>query len=435
MKSSTRLTLSIDNINSSGEGVARLGRNGRDVYFVPGALPGEQVEVVLDGRRRKIWQTRLLTILNESEQRTEPLCAHYKRCGGCDLQHLGYPHQVAFKQQRVEREFARQHIAVTHWAQPIVSDPWHYRRKARVGVRLSKQTQENIIGFREAASTHLTNIDQCIVLPEHPALNWQQWRLLINQLQGKAHITQIEVVAADNALALVLRVLKPLSGADQNQLIAFVDGLQGSVPVQLWLKTDKGQAPHLLHPKAAEPLIHHVDQQALEIKVDDFLQINAQVNEAMVAQALNWLKPTASDCIWDMFAGHGNFSMALAKRAKQVHAVEGSAEMVSSLQQQADALGLPIQAHCMNLTQPSLKLPQADAILLDPPRAGAAELMPYFIEQGVAKILYVSCDVATLARDLSQLIAAGYEIKQAGIMDMFPQTHHVETMVLVEKKV
>ena len=169
MKSTTRLTLTIDNINSSGEGVARLGRDGRDVYFVPGALPGEQVEVVLDGRRRKIWQTRLLNILNESEQRTEPLCAHYKRCGGCDLQHLAYEHQVAFKQQRVEREFSRQRIPVVHWAQPIISEPWHYRRKARVGVRLSKQTQENIIGFREAASSHLTNIDKCIVLPEHPA--------------------------------------------------------------------------------------------------------------------------------------------------------------------------------------------------------------------------------------------------------------------------
>lgn len=435
MSSTTRLTLTIDNISSSGEGVARLGRGGRDVYFVPGALPGEQVEVVLDGRRRKIWQTRLLNIITPSEQRTEPLCAHYKRCGGCDLQHLGYEHQVAFKQQRVEREFARQGIAVSQWAQPITSDPWHYRRKARVGVRLSKQTQENIVGFREAASSHLTNIDKCIVLPEHPALNWHQWRLLINQLQGKAHITQIEVVAADNALALVLRVLKPLSGPDQAKLIEFVSTMENSLPVQLWLKLERGQAPHIIYPEAAEPLIHHVDQQTLEIKVDDFLQINAQVNEAMVAQALQWLDPQQEDCLWDMFAGHGNFSMALAKRVQQVHAVEGSAEMVANLQQQADALGLPISAHCMDLTQPHLNLPKADAVLLDPPRAGAAELMPYLIKQGVPKILYVSCDVATLARDLTQLTAVGYEVKQAGIMDMFPQTHHVETMVLAEKKV
>ncbi len=432
MSSSTRLTLTIDSLNSSGEGMARLGR---DLYFVPGALPGEQAEVVLDGRRRKIWQTKLLKIINPSDQRAEPLCPHYQRCGGCDLQHLTYEHQVAFKQQRVEREFERQKIPVAQWAQPIISEPWHYRRKARIGVRLSKQTKENIIGFREAASSHLTNIDRCIVLPEHPALNWQQWRLLINKLQAKAHITQIEVVYADNALALVLRVLKPLAVSDQQQLVEFVAAMTDVLPVQLWLKLDKDQQAQLLYPEQAEPLTHTVDQQTLTVQVDDFLQVNGAVNQAMVAQALQWLSPQKDDCIWDMFAGHGNFSMALAKRSQQVWAVEGSADMVQSLQQQAQALGLPIQAQCMDLTQPKLDLPKADAVLLDPPRAGAIELMPHLIEQAVPRILYVSCDAATLARDLSLLVAAGYEIKQAGIMDMFPQTHHVETMVLAEKKV
>lgn len=432
MNKPLRLTLTIDSLNSSGEGVARLGR---DVYFVPGALPGEQAEVLLDGRRRKIWQTRLLNILQPSAHRTDPLCPHYKRCGGCDLQHLAYEQQVAFKQQRVARELERQKIPVERWAQPIISEPWHYRRKARLGVRISKQTQENIVGFREAASSHLTNIDKCLVLPEHPALDWQQWRTLINKLQAKALITQIEVVYADNALALVLRVLKPLSTADQQQLIQFVTAMTDALPVQLWLKLEKGAAAHCIYPEQVEPLTHTVDQQTLTIQVDDFVQVNAAVNQAMVAQALQWLNPQKDDCIWDMFAGHGNFSMALARRSQQVWAVEGSAEMVASLQQQATALGLPINALCMDLTQPELDLPKADAVLLDPPRAGALELMPYFIKQAVPKILYVSCDAATLARDLSLLVAAGYEIKQAGIMDMFPQTHHVETMVLAEKKV
>lgn len=430
--STTRLTLTIDNQSSTGEGVARLGR---DVYFVPGALPGEQVEVLLDGRRRKIWQTRLLKIIQPSEHRTEPLCPHYQRCGGCDLQHLAYEHQVSFKQQRVAREFERQKINVEQWAAPIVSKPWHYRRKARLGVRLSKQTQESIVGFREAASSHLTNIDKCIVLPEHPALSWQQWRLLINKLQGKAHITQIEVVYADNALALVLRVLKPLAATDQQQIIEFISAMTDVLPVQLWLKLDKNQQAQLIYPEQAEPLTHNVDQHVLKIQVDDFVQVNAAVNQGMVAQAMQWLDPQKEDCVWDMFAGHGNFSMALAKRSQQVWAVEGSAEMVTSLQQQAQALGLPIQAQCMDLTQPQLNLPKADAVLLDPPRAGALELMPTLIEQAVPRILYVSCDAATLARDLSLLVVAGYQIKQAGIMDMFPQTHHVETMVLAEKKV
>lgn len=431
MSATKRLTLTIDNLNSSGEGVARLGR---DVYFVPGALPGEQAEVVLDGRRRKIWQTRLLNILQASEQRTEPLCPHYHRCGGCDLQHLAYEHQVAFKQQRVERELTRQKVPVEQWAAPILSEPWHYRRKARLGVRFSPKSKENILGFREAASSHLANIDQCLVLAEHPALDWQQWRLLINGLQARAHITQIEVVDADNALALVLRALKPLSATDQQQLIDFVAQCKAAKPVQLWLKVDKHQQALSLYPEHPEPLTHEVDQQALKLQLDDFIQINAGVNQAMVAQALQWLNPQANDCVWDMFAGHGNFSVPLAKRAQQVWSLEGSAEMVASLQAQAHTLGLPIEARTMDLTQPQLDIPQADALLLDPPRAGALELMPYLIEQAVPKILYVSCDAATLARDLSLLVAAGYKMTQAGIMDMFPQTHHVETMVLAEKR-
>ena len=431
MSSSTRLTLTVDNLNSSGEGVAR---RGRDVYFVPGALPGEEVEVVLDGRRRKVWQTRLLNIMTASEHRVDPACPHYKRCGGCNMQHLSYDEQVNFKQQRVAREFERQKIEVEHWAQAITSEPFGYRRKARLGVRLSKQSKQNIVGFREAASSHLTNIDRCIVLPEHSALNWQQWREVINGLQGKSHITQIEMVQADNAIALVFRVLKPLVQSDQQQLIDTVADITNELPVQLWLKFDKDQAPQLIYPQEAEPLTHTVDQQTLNIQLDDFVQVNRSVNQAMVTQALDWLNPQPEDCVWDMFAGHGNFSMALAKRSQQVWAVEGSIDMVRSLQAQAETLGLPIQAQCMDLTEPSLSLPSADAVLLDPPRAGAVELMPYFIKQSVPKILYVSCDAATLARDLSLLVAAGYKIKQAGIMDMFPQTHHVETMVLAEKR-
>ncbi|MEN9465345.1 MAG: hypothetical protein RL217_1526 [Pseudomonadota bacterium] len=431
MTVSHRFTLRIDSLNSEGEGVARLGR---EVYFVPGALPQEEVDVLLDGRRRKVWQTRLLKILTPSSERATPLCPHYQRCGGCDLQHLNYAAQVQYKAERVQRELARERVDVAHWASPIMSEPWHYRRKARVGVRYSKEKKLNIMGFREAASSHLTNIDRCVVLPEHPALDFAAWRELFNRLQGRALITQMEVVVAENALALVLRVLKPLTGNDTQKIQEFIQARSTSL-VQLWLKEEKGGAPKLLWPSQAEALFHQVDGLQLNLGVDDFLQINKSVNQQMVAQAMAWLAPKEHEIIWDLFAGHGNFSMPLAKRGAQVWALEGASYMVESLNAQAQRLALSLSAQTVDLTaaQSLGNLPAPSAILLDPPRAGAAEIMPVLIASGAARILYVSCDVATLARDLA-LLNAHYRVVQAGIMDMFPQTHHVETMVLLEKK-
>lgn len=429
--SSQRLTLQIDNLTSDGEGVAR--RN-RDIYFVPGALPGEEVEVVLDGRRRKVWQTRLLNIIQTSDQRVQPQCPHYQRCGGCDLQHLAYAGQVSFKQDRVARELMRQKVDVPEWADAITGQPWHYRRKARLGVRSSKERDEVFVGFREAASKHLTNIDRCPVLDDNPALDWAWWRELIQQLQGRAVITQIEPLLADNALALVLRVLKPLSAADQQVLTDALQELASDVELQLWLKTDKDQPPHCVWPDKPQPLHHVVDGMELRIQPDDFVQVNGAVNRAMVEQAMTWLAPGENEVLWDLFAGHGNFSMPLAKRCSGVFAVEGDETMVASLSQQSEKLALPLQAKCADLSgQGGLAdLPQPDAVLLDPPRAGAAGVMNELIERKVPRVLYVSCDAATLARDLNVLVAAGYKVKKAGIMDMFPQTHHVETMVLLE---
>lgn len=429
----TGLTLEIDNLTSDGEGVAR--RN-RDVYFVPGALPGETVEVMLDGRRRQVWQTKLKRIINVSPERVPPICPHYERCGGCDVQHLAYDGQIRFKQQRVEREFQRQGIEVGEWVPPLLSEPWHYRRKARVGVRFSKEQGNNFVGFREAASTHLTNIDQCQVLPKHEALNWAQWRERINQLNGRAHISQIEVIVADNALALVFRVLKPLQPQDQAKLVDWVSGFTETLPVQLWVKLEKGSAPVCIWPSQAEPLHHIVDQMPLVIQPDDFVQVNAQVNRDMVQQALSWLEPTSEMLVWDLFAGHGNFSMPLAQRSQKVYAVEGDAAMVASLERQAHQLGLALQASVADLNSEAglATLPTPDAVLLDPPRAGAPGIMSALIARQVPRIVYVACDPATLARDVKVLTEAGYRVMKAGIMDMFPQTHHVESMVLLQRK-
>ncbi|WP_419811242.1 rRNA adenine N-6-methyltransferase family protein [Bacterioplanoides sp.] len=425
-----QLTLEIDSLNSEGQGVAR---RGRDVYFVPGALPGETVEVQLDGRRKKIWYTRLRQVISPAAERTEPHCRHYQRCGGCDMQHLSYDAQVNAKQARVEREFQRQHIEVECWQPAITATPWHYRRKARLGVRFSKADERNFIGFREAASSHISDIDQCPVLVDHPALDWQAWRDCISSLAGRDRISQIEMIDADNALALILRELKPLSSDDRQALCDFIQTFPTTdKPLQLWLKTDTNY--HCLFPQnSPDTLFHRVQALELNMALDDFIQVNAGVNRQMVDQALDWLNPESDERIWDLFAGHGNFSMPLATRSQQVTAVEVQDSMVSSLKRQAEKLALPLLGRKADLSQPGClaDLPQPDAVLLDPPRAGAAEVAAELIRRRVPKIVYVSCDVATLARDLAQLTSAGYQVVKAGIMDMFPQTHHVETMVLL----
>ena len=428
------LSLIIDNLNSEGQGVAR---SGRDVYFVPGALVGEKVRVRMLERSKKIWHTQLLGIEdNESEARRTPDCPHYQRCGGCDLQHMQYDAQVLFKQSRVEREFGRQKVLVDSWVAPLTSEEWHYRRKARLGVRFSKEQQKNFIGFREAASSHLTDIDRCIVLPDHPALDWSEWRQVISSLEATSLITQIEPLWADSASVFILRALKPLSGNDHQALTQTFERWQAGsdLPLQLWVRTEKHALPVALWPDSPDEIWHEVDGLKLRIQADDFIQVNRSINQSMVTQALEWLEPAENEQIWDLFAGHGNFSMPLAKRCKQVVAVEGQQAMTDSLQAQAEKLALSLQTKCADLSASGTleSLPEPDAVLLDPPRAGAETVMTELIRRKVGRILYVSCDPATLARDLAQLVPAGYEVIKAGIMDMFPQTHHVETMVLLK---
>ncbi|GGY45134.1 23S rRNA (uracil(1939)-C(5))-methyltransferase RlmD [Bacterioplanes sanyensis] len=430
------LTLQVDNLTSEGLGVAR---RGRDVYFVPGALPGEEVEVSLAERRHKVQYTHLKRILKPSPERVEPSCPHYQRCGGCHLQHLSYSAQVQAKQARVAREFQRAGVSVTEWAPPLTAEPWHYRRKARLGVRYSQAKQQVYLGFREAGSSHLTDIDQCAVLIEHPLLHWQRWRQFLRDWPRRAELTQIEVLQTDQALVLTLRLLKRLDETSQQSLQAFVDQVfveqpETTLPVQLWVKYHKDEPSQPLRSDYA-PLHYPVDGAPLAVHPDDFIQVNGAINALMVQQAMAWLQPQRGELIADFFAGHGNFTMALARREAQVLALEGQVTMVTRLQQQAQQQGLEIQASCVDLSQAGglVGLPDLSAVLLDPPRAGAEAVVEHLLDEAVNRILYVACDAATLTRDLRRLTQGGYRVVKAGIMDMFPQTHHVETMVLLTR--
>ncbi len=425
------LTLTVHDLASDGHGIAR---SGRDVYFIPGALPGEIVVAQMLERKRKIWYCRLVSIEQVSEHRIEPACPHYKRCGGCDLQHLSYPQQVELKQQRVVRELSRQGIEVENWQAPLLADQqWHYRRRARLGIRYNKANQEVFVGFRESNSKQLTNIDTCPVLVEHSALDWKAWRGRLIQLEGIARFTHIEVLQASERLVLVFRVLKKLTDNDRESLQGWADELA----IDIYIRPDDEQPLEAIN-EHISPLTHNVLGHDLSIHPDYFVQINAQVNQLMVAEAKAWLAPEAGSHVWDLFAGHGNFSVPLAEDAI-VDAVEVSDEMVQAIERHALQLstdpakdGKGLIAHKADLSDSAslANLPDPDYVLLDPPRAGASACMDELIKRKAKRMVYVSCDPATLARDLKTL-SDDFDIERITILDMFPHTHHIETMVLL----
>ncbi|MEH6449897.1 MAG: 23S rRNA (uracil(1939)-C(5))-methyltransferase RlmD [Oleispira sp.] len=430
------LTLTVHDLASDGHGIAR---SGRDVYFIPGALPGETVVAQMLERKRKIWFCRLVSIEQVSEHRIEPACPHYKRCGGCDLQHLDYPQQVVLKQQRVARELSRQGIEVAQWDAPLIAEDqqWHYRRRARLGIHYNKSNQEVSVGFRENSSKHLTNIDVCPVLVEHRALDWKAWRQRLIQLEGIARFTHIEVLQASERLVLVFRVLKKLTENDRQRLQGWATELE----IDIYIRPDDEQPVEAVN-EVISPLTHNVLGHDLTIHPDYFVQVNNTINQLMVAEAKAWLAPEPGSHVWDLFAGHGNFSVPLAENAI-VDAVEVSDEMVRAIELHAQQLCTATDtstsksergliAHKVDLSNSDSlsKLPDPDYVLLDPPRAGASACMDELIKRKAKRMVYVSCDPATLARDLKTL-SDDFEVSRITILDMFPHTHHIETMVLL----
>ena len=426
------LTLTVHDLASDGHGIAR---SGRDVYFIPGALPGETIVAEMLERKRKIWYCRLVSIEDVSEHRVEPSCPHYKRCGGCDLQHLAYDQQVILKQKRVARELSRQGIEIEHWDTPLIAEnqQWHYRRRARLGIRYNKANQEVSVGFRESSSSQLTNIDVCPVLVDHPALDWKAWRERLAKLEGIARFTHIEVLQASERLVLVFRVLKKLTENDRKRLLGWATELE----IDIYIRPDDEQPLEGINEKIS-PLTHNVLGHDLTIHPDYFVQVNSAVNQLMVAEAKAWLAPEAGSHVWDLFAGHGNFSVPLAEDAI-VDAVEVSDEMVQAIEQHAQQLctdtsngtsGLIAHKADLSNSDSLNKLPDPDYVLLDPPRAGASACMEELIKRKAKRMVYVSCDPATLARDLNTL-SDDFEVERITILDMFPHTHHIETMVLL----
>ncbi len=368
--------------------------------------------------------------------RVEPRCAHFNICGGCSLQHLSPAAQIAAKQQVLLDSL--KHIGGVEpkaVLAPLTGPSWGYRRRARLGVKFVIKKDKLLIGFREKRSSLLADIEHCEVL--HPPVGGllPALRELIAGLEAYNCIPQIEVAAGDEATALVFRNLAELSNTDLVKLQAF--GKQQNM--QIHLQPAGPESVTLIWPETAF-LSYRLPEFNLELFFSpaDFVQINADVNRAMISRVIELLQPGAHERVLDLFCGLGNFTLPLARHAAHVIGVEGEAKLIQRAQDNAQRNGIHnAEFYAADLSQDLSGQPWAkqrfDKILLDPPRTGALEIIKQLPAFNATRIVYVSCNPATLARDTRALTENGYTLMSAGVMDMFPHTTHVEAIALFEK--
>lgn len=414
-----------------GRGIARI--KGK-VTFITGALPGERVrfELTRHGRQADEGETR--GIEQQSPDRVLPRCPHFGVCGGCTLQHLSASAQVVFKQKQMLDAFERIGKVKPQELAPAVTGPeWGYRRRARLSVYRSKDSGVRI-GFREKESPFTAQLQTCDVLDERVGSKLVALARCIERLDPRTLVSQIEVAAA-GTVALVFRVMAVPTKEDLQILKDF--GRQEGF--EILLQTGGPETVQPLTPPALS-LSYSPDGSDLRLgfRPLDFIQVNGAVNQLMVRQALNWLGLRPGERVLELFSGLGNFSLPLAGAGAQLTAVEGEAGLVEKARANARDMNLDIRFEKADLFKPDPKAAwlkeKYDAVLLDPPRAGAREILPPVAACKPSRILYVSCHPGTLARDAAYLVhEQGYRLQRAGILDMFPHTAHVESMALFVK--
>ncbi len=422
----------VDSLSPEGRGVARV--EGKTV-FIDGALPGERVRFRYRRLHRRYDEGEVEEVLASSPDRVEPRCIHFGVCGGCTLQHLAPEAQRRHKEAALLEHLERLGGVRPEEVLPPLTGPlWGYRHKARLGVRHVPKKGGVLVGFREKRNWRLAGLTRCEVL--HPSVGGRVSALaeLVQGLEAREHIAQIEVAVGDEAGALVFRNLVPLAAADLERLRAF----GRETGLYLYLQPAGPGSIQALGEEA--PLFYRLDGGAvtLRFRPTDFTQVNPELNRAMVALALELLAPAPEDRVLELFCGLGNFTLPLARRAGQVTAVEGEAALVERARDNAAAHGLTnIRFQVADLAEAGERPPWAgpcDKVLLDPPRSGAEAALAGIAATGAARIVYVSCNPATLARDAGILVREhGYRLRRAGIMDMFPHTAHVESIALLER--
>ncbi len=426
------MTLAVVALDAEGRGVAR-NPDGK-VVFVEGALAGEVVEARLVRSRRSFDLMRATTVLQESSGRRAPRCAYFGVCGGCATQHADARTQVAAKQRWLEDCLQRiGKVEPGCILAPIHGEEWGYRRRARLSVRYLATQGVAMVGFRERRSTFVADMDGCEVLPPRVAALIPGLRRLVALLSIRDRVPQIEVAVGDEAVALVFRHLLPLSAEDEARLRDFAR----QAGIQVWLQPGGPDSAHPFAPEAG-PALHYTLPEfgvRIEFRPTDFTQVNHGVNRLLVARAVRLLDPQPGERIADLFCGLGNFALPMARCGAQVSGFEGSAGLVERARQNAALNGLAVRFESTDLARHGIgSLGPFDKLLLDPPREGAVELIKALPPDWPRRIVYVSCDPATLARDASVLVhTQGFALGAAGVVNMFPHTAHVESIAVFDR--
>lgn len=425
-------------ITHDGRGIADV--TGKKV-FVDGALAGERVRFRRVRRRKNFDEARLEAVLEPSQDRVEPGCAVYGICGGCSLQHLAAERQIEAKQQVLLDNLERiGGVVPERVLEPLRGPVWHYRRRARLGVRYVAGKGRVLVGFRERFKPYVTDTGRCEVLAEPVGSLLGALGELISGLSIREQIPQIEVAVGDNLTALVLRVLQAPTAEDEARLRDF------AVQHGLWFFLQTGGAETVEPLPAAdgslpEPLRYRLPEfdLAIDFRPLDFIQVNGALNRLLVARAVELLGPEANERVLDLFCGIGNFTLPLARRAGEVLGIEGSADLVRRAEHNAAANELAnVRFLHRDLAEPDPSerwlQDDWDRVLLDPARPGADVLARHFAARPPRRLVYVSCHPGTLARDAATLTATGrLRLCAAGVLDMFPHTSHMESIAVFDR--
>ncbi|WP_298829976.1 23S rRNA (uracil(1939)-C(5))-methyltransferase RlmD [uncultured Piscinibacter sp.] len=439
--------LMVESLDLEAQGVAHNAEG--KVVFIEGALPGEVVQVTVQRRKNNWEQASAVAWRRESSQRVRPLCPHFGTCGGCKMQHLHVAAQVATKQRALED--ALWHLGkvkAERWLRPIEGPAWGYRYRARLSVRFVAKKGKVLVGFHERKSSYVADMERCEVLPPHLSALLMPLRDLVAHMDQRDRLPQIEVAVGDMVTALVLRHLEPLSPGDLERLRAFAR----DHGVQWWLQPKGPDSVHVLDEGGAE-LAYSLPEfgVVMPFKPTDFTQVNHQINGVLVSRALRLLEAQPGDRVIDWFCGLGNFTLPIARGVREVLGVEGSEALVQRSRENARRNGLAERTsfEARNLFELAagdlVAYGVADKWLVDPPREGAFALAKALAELHAdaalapgwtppRRIVYVSCNPATLARDAGLLVhQAGYRCMAAGAVNMFPHTAHVESLAVFER--
>ncbi|MCL1542356.1 23S rRNA (uracil(1939)-C(5))-methyltransferase RlmD [Xanthomonas nasturtii] len=434
----TPFQTAITDLSHDGRGVARRDGEGGKVTFISGALPGELVRAEPTARSRHFEEAKTVEVLEASPQRVTPRCPHFGLCAGCVLQHLDESQQIVAKQRVLMDNLERiGHVTPQAVLPALSGDNWGYRRKGRFSVRRVEKKDKTLVGFRELDPRFVADLSVCYTVIPQIGDKIPLLAALVESMDGKRDIPQIEFIAGDETVALTIRHMQPLSERDQQAWIAFAQ----EHGFAIFLQPGGVDSVHPLWPLDV-PLSFRLPQWDVKLAFQplDFIQVNASLNQKMIAHALALLDTKPDDRVLDLFCGLGNFTLPLARVVREVVGVEGDAGLVARAKENARRNGLDnAQFYAADLTQDqrnaSWMRQGFDKLLLDPPRSGALEVLQQLPLKTFERIVYVSCHPGSLARDARYLVnEQGFTLVSAGAMDMFPHTAHVESVAVFEKR-